>query len=275
MVQPHISYLVCATPRSGSTLLCEDLTNTGLAGHPKEYFEALKETGLPRSPRDYFKKTSNPELLNLIGNYTRGDNVSPVLTGYADYADYLTHVLEEGTTPNGVFGAKLMWGYLEDFLLYLRELPAYKDSPVPQLFASIFPNLHYIHISRRDKVRQAISLWRAIQSWSWRQGQGSDSPHSRPIRELVFNYAAIDHLVQRTLAHEEAWKRYFTENAIQPYSVVYEDLVEASEKTTLHILQYLNIPLPASFSFGERQMKQQADTLSEEWYERYHQIKEQ
>ena len=65
----------------------------------------------------------------------------------------------------------------------------------------------------------------------------------------------------------------FSENAIQPYSVVYEDLVEASEKTTLHILQYLNIPLPASFSFGERQMKQQADTLSEEWYERYHQIK--
>ena len=102
-----------------------------------------------------------------------------------------------------------MWGYLEDFLLYLRELPAYKDSPVPQLFASIFPNLHYVHISRRDKVRQAISLWRAIQSWSWRQGQGSDSPHSRPTRELVFNYAAIDHLVQRTLAHEEAWKRYF------------------------------------------------------------------
>ncbi|HEY5004874.1 MAG TPA: Stf0 family sulfotransferase [Ktedonobacteraceae bacterium] len=274
-MQPHISYLVCATPRSGSTLLCEDLTNTGLAGYPKEYFEALKETGLPRSPRDYFKKTSNPELLDLIGNYSRGDDASPVLTGFASYADYLTHVLEEGTTPNGVFGAKLMWGYLEDFLLYLRDIPAYKDLPVPQLFATIFPNLHYIHISRRDKVRQAISLWRAIQSWSWRQERGSDGTPPRPARELVFNYAAIDHLVQRTLAHEEAWKNYFTENAIQPCYVVYEELVETYEKTTLHILQYLNIPLPASLSFGERLMRQQADTLSEEWYERYHEMKEQ
>jgi LPS sulfotransferase NodH len=275
MVQPHISYLVCATPRSGSTLLCEDLTNTGLAGYPKEYFEALKETGLPRSPRDYFKKTSNPELLSLIGSYSRGDDASPVLAGFANYADYLTHVLEEGTTPNGVFGAKLMWGYLEDFLLYLRDIPAYKDLPVPQLFATIFPNLHYIHISRRDKVRQAISLWRAIQSWSWRQGQASTGTSSRSTRELVFNYAAIDHLVQRTLVHEEAWKNYFAENAIQPCSVVYEELVETYEKTTLHILQYLNIPLPASLPFGERQMRQQADTLSEEWYKRYHEMKEQ
>jgi LPS sulfotransferase NodH len=271
-VQPRTSYLVCATPRSGSTLLCEALTNTGLAGYPKEYFEALKETGLPRSPRDYFKKTSNPELLNLIGNYSRGDDVAPVLSGSVSYSDYLASVLEKGTTPNGVFGAKLMWGYLEDFLSYLRNIPAYKDLPVPQLFATIFPDLHYIHISRRDKVRQAISLWRAIQTWSWRDEQGASS---RPARALVFNYAAIDHLVQRTLVHEEAWKQYFAENAIQPFSVVYEELTETYEETALQILRYLKIPLPASVTFGARQMKQQSDTLSEEWYAQYHQIKQE
>ncbi len=272
-MQPRISYLVCATPRSGSTLLCEALTNTGLAGYPKEYFEALKETGLPRSPRDYFKKTSNRELLDLIGNYSRGDNAAPILTGFTSYSDYLTNALEKGTTPNGVFGAKLMWGYLEDFLFYLRDVPAYKDLPVPQLFATIFPNLHYIHISRQDKVRQAISLWRAIQTWSWRREQGGAS--SRPARELVFNYAAIDHLVQRTLVHEEAWKQYFAENAIQPFSVVYEELTGAYQETALQILRYLKIPLPAPVTFGERQMKQQADTLSEGWYEHYHQIKQE
>ena len=275
-MQPRISYLVCATPRSGSTLLCEALTNTGLAGYPKEYFEALKETGLPRSPRDYFKKTSNPELLDLIGNYSRGDNALPVLSGFASYSDYLSSVLGKGTTPNGVFGAKLMWGYLEDFLLYLQEIPAYRDLPVPQLFSTIFPNLHYIHISRRDKVRQAISLWRAIQTWSWRQEQSSaqETP-SHSTREQVFNFAAIDHLVQRILVHEEAWKQYFVENAIQPFSVVYEELTEMYEKTALQILQYLKIPLPPSVAFEERQMRQQADTLSKQWYERYQQIKQE
>lgn len=274
-MQPRISYLVCATPRSGSTLLCELLASTGLAGYPKEYFEALKETGLPRSPRDYFKKTSDPELLALIGNYSRGDSATPVLTGFANYAEYLAHVLEEGTTANGVFGAKLMWGYLEDFLLYLRDIPAYKDLPIPQLFATIFPNLHYIHIQRRDKVRQAISLWRAIQSWSWRKvGDTQAGGSSRSTRELLFNYAAIDHLVQRTLAHEEAWAAYFTQNAIQPFSVTYEELEQGYEEIILQLLHYLNIPLPASAPFREPQMKRQADQLSEEWYRQYHRIKQ-
>ncbi|TFG73034.1 MAG: hypothetical protein E4H27_01520 [Anaerolineales bacterium] len=29
---------MCATPRSGSSLLCESLRNTGLAGKPDPYF---------------------------------------------------------------------------------------------------------------------------------------------------------------------------------------------------------------------------------------------
>ena len=34
------AYLVCATQRSGSTLLCEALKATGVAGRPEEFFEA-------------------------------------------------------------------------------------------------------------------------------------------------------------------------------------------------------------------------------------------
>src|SRR5579872_7291023 len=37
-IQPQISYLVCGTPRCGSSLLCETLKNTGIAGRPEEYF---------------------------------------------------------------------------------------------------------------------------------------------------------------------------------------------------------------------------------------------
>ena len=37
-MQPTLSYMICATPRSGSTLLCKALQNTGLAGKPDEYF---------------------------------------------------------------------------------------------------------------------------------------------------------------------------------------------------------------------------------------------
>ena len=52
-MKPDCSYLVCATPRSGSTLVCHALEETGVAGRPEEYFEALRHSGRPRRPEEY------------------------------------------------------------------------------------------------------------------------------------------------------------------------------------------------------------------------------
>ena len=51
--EPVSSYLVCATQRSGSTLLCELLKGTCVAGRLEEFFEAVRHTGLPPHPGDY------------------------------------------------------------------------------------------------------------------------------------------------------------------------------------------------------------------------------
>src|SRR5207249_762689 len=42
-MQPRKSYLICATPRSGSYLLCELLALTGVAGKPTEYLSQSYE----------------------------------------------------------------------------------------------------------------------------------------------------------------------------------------------------------------------------------------
>src|SRR3954471_2058841 len=103
--QPEQSYLVCATPRSGSTLLCELLAATGVAGRPQEYFEDLCATGMPRQPREYFDGLDAPEVLGLLAPSLPG---TPRPQGA--FAGRLAEVLDAGTTPNGVFAAKLMWG---------------------------------------------------------------------------------------------------------------------------------------------------------------------
>jgi LPS sulfotransferase NodH len=99
------SYVVCATPRSGSTLLCALLGATGVAGRPEEYFERLRHSGLPRQPREYFDGVEDPDVLELL---------APTEPGHPDGRDPLGEALEPGTTPNGVFGAKLMWTHLQD-----------------------------------------------------------------------------------------------------------------------------------------------------------------
>ena len=134
MVQPHTSYLICATPRSGSFLLCEALINTGIAGNPGEYFWQGDEP-----------------------TWAERWNVS-------SYAGYLAKAIEQGTTPNGVFGAKMMWGYFDDFIGKVRHIAPYAEAPLPRLLPMVFSNLHYIWITRRDKVRQAVSHWKALQT---------------------------------------------------------------------------------------------------------------
>ncbi len=267
---PHRSYLVCATPRSGSTLLCESLNNTGIAGHPKEYFEALKDTGLPRRPLEYFTDLDNTEIKEHLGAYSRIDDEVPHVKPGSDYANYLAQVMEEGTTPNDVFSSKMMWGYLDDFVYNVRRIPAYQEMPVPQLLAAIFPNLRYIWVTRRDKVRQAVSLWKAIQTSTWRMEEPQHSKNEQVHKNLTFHFESIDHLVQMIVRHEASWQYYFAENDIQPLTIVYEELTQGYEATIHKILDYLDIPIPEDFMFEEPRMKRQADDMSEEWVQRYY-----
>ena len=272
---PQTSYLICATPRSGSTLLCEALDNTGIAGHPKEYFEALKETGLPRRPGEYFDTLEDDTVQELLGGYFQinDEYAESVFWDGPGYANYLCRVLDEGTTPNGVFGAKMMWGYFGDFIENVRQIPAYRDMIVPDILATVFPNLHYIWVTRHDKARQAVSLWKAMQTGTWREDERACPCKKRAQKEPVFNFEAIDHLMQRLTVHEEAWRYYFDICGIRPFTVVYEELVSSYEKTALNILHYLDIPVPGELVLGERRMKQQANAHSEEWVQRYGDLK--
>src|SRR6202050_1088407 len=102
-----ISYLVCATQRSGSTLLCEFLRATDVAGVPDEYFERLRGTGLPRQPRQYFE---DPSVQDIAAGLLPTRPGRPERAG--EFEPWLHYVLQRGTTPNGVFGAKMMWNYL-------------------------------------------------------------------------------------------------------------------------------------------------------------------
>jgi trehalose 2-sulfotransferase len=221
-MQPLCSYLICATPQSGSTLLCEALKKTGRASWPEEYFAVLKNTSRREPLAAYFQ--SNYES-------ARWSVLSP--------ADYIERVLEVGTSCNGMFGARIMWNYFDDFMCSLRCLTGCRDIAVRDLLASVFPNLHYIWVTRRNKVRQAVSLWKASHRQTWKQ----DEP-SLPKSELTLHFEVIDRLAQQIVADEADWWRYFDACGFQPFTVVYEDMIGAAELTAHDVLRYLKIPIP-------------------------------
>ncbi len=268
---PTLSYLVCATPRSGSTLLCETLLSTGVAGRPREYFEALKETGLPRRPREYFWGLRSPEVIRLLphdANIDASAERSPTWER-EDYRRHFAWALREGTTPNGVFGAKMMWGYFEDFLELARGIPRLGGMGDGSLLNTAFPGLHYVFISRNDKVRQAVSLWRALQTWEWRKEAGAPQEETIPATRCVYSFDAIDHLLDQLRRHEDAWRGFFFRIGRRPLSIVYEDVVGDLPGSVARVLAELGVEPPSDWAPPKRSPSRQADELSESWVQSY------
>jgi LPS sulfotransferase NodH len=271
-VSPDRSYVVCATPRSGSTLVCQALKETGVAGRPEEYFEALEHSGRPRRPEEYFNGVEDPSILNQLQRRGIADEPQPrsPLWSRTAYDRYLEWAMEQGTTPNGVFGAKLMWGYLGDFVSLLRNVPEYRDLPLAELLPTVFPDLTFVRVVRANKVRQAISLWKAVQTATWRQEgekdpfagvpEDSDVPPYKTFLDehlpaLRFNFNAISHLLGQILRDEARWDAFFE-----------------YETSTLNVLNRLGLAPPDGFKFEPR-MKSQSDGLNDDWARRYSELR--
>ncbi len=224
-------YLICSTPRSGSSLLCSALWQTGVAGHPDDYFK--------------------PEHMDSVD-------------WAGDAAEYCGRLFELGATPTGICGVKTMWLDLEDLAAHVRARTR-ERSLGPMEVTRYFPPLRHIWTTRRDKVRQAISLAKAKQTeiWNVRAGKRPAYP------ELRFDAGQIEtHLVEIE-TWEEAWWRYFRSRGIEPLCVCYEDFVSDYEATVRRVLAFLGVPRPDTIEVPPPPLERLADATSEEWFDRY------
>jgi LPS sulfotransferase NodH len=226
------------TQRSGSTLLHECLNRTGIAGSPGEH---LYHNEHPDNPT--------------------GDDI-------ADYAAYLHDIQQTTGTENGVFGTRL--NSIPDLKRRLQSIDGYTVTSLHEAIADFFPNPHYIWLTRRNKVRQAISHWKAIQSGRWHSPD--DAPHTPP----EYKFEAIDHLVQELVIKEAGFQAFFAAGDIQPYVVVYEDFVTNLNGTVRGILDYCGIDYNSDTlpDYETTQLRRLADDLTEEWVDRYRREKQ-
>ena len=67
--------------------------------------------GCPASPRQYFGDPSSSH--DIAARLGPANPVGPRQAG--EFEGWFTYALQRGTSPNGVFGAKMMWNYFDDF----------------------------------------------------------------------------------------------------------------------------------------------------------------
>ena len=271
---PTTSYLICTTPRSGSTFLSQALASTGVAGRPEEYFQQLTATGLPRRPVDYLEGLDAEAVPTPRGAPDGDHRVDPMFDPrrFAGFGDYVSWVLGTATTSNGVFGAKIMSAYVDGLATGLREAlgdPA--PDTTPGLLAAVFPRLRYVFLVREDKVRQAVSLWRAIQTWQWRE-DAPEAGHVDAARgdgALRYDFAALDHLRRRLADEERWWRAYFADAGIEPLTIVYEQFADGHDDVVRAVLRHLEIPFDGTWTLPSPTMRRQSDGLSGDWAARF------
>ncbi len=179
-----------------------------------------------------------------------------------------------------------MWGYFGDFVSLVRNVPAYRDVPLAELLPTVFPDLTFVRVVRANKVRQAVSLWKAVQTATWREDQASSSAvsieddGSPPYRSFIeehrpqlrFHYRAIDHLLAQLLIEEASWDAFFEHAGIKPILVLYENFAADYETSTLNLLDRLDLSPPDDFTFKPR-MKKQSDDVNDDWTRRYSELR--
>ncbi|MDF0528400.1 Stf0 family sulfotransferase [Tsukamurella sp. 8F] len=249
------AYLVCATQRSGSTLLVESLAATGVAGRPQEFFQYYPSSSRSPQPREWFAGVTNPRILGLL------DDTEPGSVDSRTESQWRSDVWSAGSTPNGVWGGKLMWNQTSVVVTRTRTGSGSLRTAIRSLFDGADPV--YVHVFRPDVVPQAVSMWRAVQTQVWR-----DAPDADPARDEGAEYLAegIAHLAGILLEQERSWRSWFASEGIEPLEVDFTELVRDPRKTTGRVLEALGqdpdlAPAPP--------LRRQSNARSREWVRRY------
>jgi LPS sulfotransferase NodH len=144
-----------------------------------------------------------------------------------------------------------------------------------------------VRVVRANKIRQAVSLWKAVQTATWREeehrnsfGGGLEDDGSPPYKSFIeghrpqlrFHYRAIEHLLNQTLVEEASWDAFFEHSGIRPVLILYENFAADPRTSTLNVLDRLGLQAPDHFDFEPR-MKRQSDRLNDDWARRYSELR--
>ena len=199
----------------------------------------LWETGLLGAPWEYFNFDNVKRFM-----YARLAANSP--------GDYLRKLAMLRTSRNGVFGAKMHYRHFE---AALREYPPLLEVISPTKF---------VYINRRDKIAQAVSLARSLQTNAW---FAFDKQDTMP---LFYSKEFIEDCLREVHRQVDAWWLWFEENKVEPLVVDYEDLVADRAAVVQNVIRFMEVegdePDPVSL---KRYPMKQSDERNYDWAARF------
>jgi len=199
----YAAYMICTTPRSGSTLLCKLLAATGVAGQPDSHFHT-------------------PSLARWLKTFDL------VRADLADDASAVSAVLKaaqaRGTGTATLFGLRMQQGSFAYFTSQLARAFPEAACDTARIEAAFGKTL-FLHLTRASKLDQAISRVKAAQTGLWhRHADGTELERQSPARAPIYDAGQIAAQMADLSARDAAWARWFDIEGVVPMHLSYDAL---------------------------------------------------
>ena len=162
--------------------------------------------------------------------------------------------------------------------------PRFRELELPDLLPAAFPDVKFVRVNRANRLRQAASLWKAVQTATWRKDGSEPGRRARGRRlapdripeehrpQLRFHYRAIEHLLGNILLEEALWDSFFELSGIKPLVINYERFTRNPSTRPRGSSSTSALERPEDWSF-KPEMKTQSDEINDDWVKRYAELR--
>ena len=238
--------LLLSTQRSGSTMVCEDIANTGVLGRPSEYFSSLA---------DNFKRFETTGALSEAFE-------ASLMKGFV-----------EKTNSNSVKIMQSQIGAIGKILIDTGKVQSFSHKSA---FVEFFKPYYWARIVREDKVAQAVSrvvarhtdvYHRVAEDSAVKDLLGKFSTQERQDEHLVYNETEISLEIEKIEQEELFLDALIREHDIDVFEIIYEKVVNDRSYVNSLVKNITGKKLVEELT--PRSLKKISGGLSQDWISRY------
>lgn len=197
---------------------------------------ALHKTGCFGFPLEYVNGANLAEWKRRLGTTSLKDTIR--------------EIQQRRTSPNGVFSIKLHYPHLAQFGGFGSML-------------KYFPDAYFVHLSRGDVLKQAVSLSIAKQTGGWISGQ--EPTNENP----VFSFEKINACLRETIFNDSSWRYTLAASGCKHIDIDFDTARNDLAGTVQTIGDFMQIEIDPR-SIPETQVtRKQSGNLNKDWVEKF------